>query len=295
MSLERIMVIGAGFMGSGIAQVAASHNYQVFLYDVEPQYTTKGFNSINMQLTKRVEKGKLTKESKESIMERIIPVQDLGKAEECELIVEAIVENKSIKGETFAKLDEICKKETILASNTSSIPITDLAAYTKRPDRFIGMHFFSPAPVMPLVEIITGLKTSEETFVMAWEVAKAMGKEPVRVKDGPGFLVNRINNAMRLEAYKCLIEGVATVEDIDKAMRIGLGHKMGPFEQNDYTGLDVGLNVIETLWQNFRDSKWCPPVVLKKLVAAGDFGRKAGLGWYDYSEGDKKPRTDVNF
>lgn len=295
MTVERVLVVGAGFMGSGIAQVVAKHNYQVFLYDVEPQYTIKGLNNINMQLTKRVEKGKITNEEKQSVLERIVPIQDLNKAKECDLVIEAIVENKAIKGQVFVELDQICQEKTIFASNTSSIPITDLAAFTKRPDKFIGMHFFSPAPVMKLVEIITGLKTSQETFLITQEFAQAVGKDPVRVKDGPGFLVNRINNAMRLEAYRCLVEGVASVEDIDKAMRIGLGHAMGPFEQNDFTGLDIGLNVVEMLWQNFRDSKWCPPIVLKKLVVSGDLGRKTGRGWYDYSDGVKKTRTDVEF
>lgn len=295
MKVNKIMVLGAGFMGSGIAQVAAQHEYEVYLYDLDLPTIKKGLDNICSQLTKRVEKGKLTDEEKRLIMSRIFPADDFEKAVECDLVIEAIVEDKTIKGAVFAQLDMICPEKTILASNTSSIPITDLAAYTKRPDRFIGMHFFSPVPVMQLVEIITGFKTSDETFYTAWEVAKCMKKEPVRVKDGPGFLVNRINNAMRLEAYRCLMEGVASIEDIDKAMKLGVGYAMGPFEQNDFSGLDVGLNVIETLWQSFRDSKWCPPVILKKLVVSGDLGRKTGRGWYDYSEGEKKPRTDVKY
>lgn len=293
--IQRILVVGAGFMGSGIAQVAAQHNYIVFFYDIESQYTESGLININMSLAKQVKKGRITNNEKQSILNNIVPIQDLIKANECDLVIEAIVENKTIKGEVFTELDQICKKTTIFASNTSSIPITDLAAFTKRPNRFIGMHFFSPAPVMKLIEVITGFRTSEETFQTVKKFVESIGKEPVRVKDGPGFLVNRINNAMRLEAYKCLVEGVASIEDIDKAMRIGLGHTMGPFEQNDFTGLDVGLDVIETLWHNFGDSKWCPPVVLKKLVVSGDLGRKTGCGWYDYSDDVKKPRTDIEF
>ena len=191
-------------------------------------------------------------------------------------------------------MEEICPPPVLFASNTSSIPITELATATRRPDRFAGMHFFSPVPVMKLVEIIRGLKTADETVQVIKELTDRIGKVGVFVKDGPGFLVNRVNAALRNEVYNCLAEGVATIEDIDKALKFGLGHPMGPFELGDFVGLEIGLAVAETLWENFKDPKWRPALSLRKLVASGDLGRKTGKGWYDYTSGEKKPRTDIH-
>ena len=207
--------------------------------------------------------------------------------------VEAIIENKQAKLDLFRQLEEICPPHVIFASNTSSIPITELATATRRPDKFAGMHFFSPVPVMKLVEIIRGLKTSDATIQVISDLTDKIGKIGVFVKDGPGFLVNRVNAALRNEVYNCLAEGVATIEDIDKALKFGLGHPMGPFELGDFVGLDIGLAVAETLWDNFKDPKWRPSLLLKKLVASGDLGRKTGKGWYDYTSGEKKTRTDI--
>jgi 3-hydroxybutyryl-CoA dehydrogenase len=226
---------------------------------------------------------------------RISKSTNLDDASQVDLVIEAVFENYEVKKDIMQKLDAVCKPECILASNTSSIPITQLAATVKRPDKFIGMHFFSPVPVMKLVELISGIKTTEETVIAVEEVAAKMGKTTVRVKDVPGFLVNRINNAFRQEAYKCLEEGVATPEDIDKALKMGLNHPMGPFELADYVGLDIGYSIINTLYAGYKDNKWCPNMTLEKLVISGDLGRKTGKGWYDYTSGEKKARTDVKF
>jgi len=295
MDIKKVMVIGAGFMGSGIAQVSAQAGYKVYLYDISSEAVEKGMAGVKKNLTRSVEKGKIAEESKNEALALIVPSINLEDSNDVDLVIEAVFENVDVKKDIFQKLDAICKPECIFASNTSSIPITQLASAVKRPDKFIGMHFFSPVPVMKLVELIRGIKTTEETIRVVEEVAVNMGKTTVRVKDVPGFLVNRINNALRQEAYKCLEEGVATVEDIDKALKMGLNHPMGPFELADFVGLDIGHNIINTLYQGYKDNKWCPNMTLEKLVLSGDLGRKTGKGWYDYSSGEKKPRTDVTF
>jgi 3-hydroxybutyryl-CoA dehydrogenase len=211
------------------------------------------------------------------------------------LVIEAIFENIDMKKEVFQRLDSVCKPETIYASNTSSIPITKLAMAVTHPDKFVGMHFFSPVPVMKLVEVIKGFKTSLETIIAVEGVVVRLGKESVRVKDVPGFLVNRLNYALRCEAYNLLRDGVASMEDIDKATKLGLRHPMGPFELADFVGLDVNLNGVKTLYENYGEIKWKPSMILEKLVINGELGRKTGKGWYDYTFGEKKPRTDIEF
>ena len=295
MHIRKIMVVGSGFMGSGIAQVAAAAGFTVIMQDIKEELVQKGMATIEKNLKNGVAKGKLSEEDMKATPGRITPTLDLSLAKDCDAVIEVIFENKQAKMELFKKLDELCPPEVIFASNTSSIPITELATSTKRPERFAGMHFFSPVPVMKLVEVIRGLKTSEETAVTIKELAEKFGKVPVCVKDGPGFFVNRVNAALRDEVYRCLAEGVATIEDIDKALKFGLNHPMGPFELNDFVGLEIGLAVFETLWENFKDPKWAPSLILKKMVASGDLGRKTGKGWYDYTSGEKKPRTDLNF
>ena len=294
MEIKRIMVIGAGFMGSGIAQVIAAAGYEVALSDITEECIRKGMAAIEKNLAGGVAKGKLAEADKTATLGRIIATTELTPARDCDLVIEAIIENKQAKLDLFRQLEAICPPHVFFASNTSSIPITELATATKRPDRFAGMHFFSPVPVMKLVEIIRGLKTVDETVQVIRELTDRIGKVGVFVKDGPGFLVNRVNAALRNEVYNCLTEGVATIEDIDKALKFGLGHPMGPFELGDFVGLDIGLAVAETLWENFKDPKWRPALSLRKLVASGDLGRKTGKGWYDYTSGEKKPRTDIH-
>ena len=294
MEIKRIMVVGAGFMGSGIAQVMAAAGYDVVLMDIADGFVRKGVAAIEKNLAGSVAKGKLAEADKTATLGRIIATTELTPARDCDLVIEAIIENKQAKMDLYRQLEEICPPHVFFASNTSSIPITELATATKRPDRFAGMHFFSPVPVMKLVEIIRGLKTADATVQVIQELTDRIGKVGVLVKDGPGFLVNRVNAALRNEVYNCLAEGVATIEDIDKALKFGLGHPMGPFELGDFVGLDIGLAVAETLWDNFKDPKWRPALSLRKLVASGDLGRKTGKGWYDYTSGEKKPRTDIH-
>ena len=295
MKIDQIFVAGAGFMGSGIAQVALQAGYSVILYDLNEELAAKGKEKLADSLEKRVAKGKLEPSSAKEYISRLKATADLRDAGSAGLVIESVVEKAEVKKKLFQELDNVCPEEVIFCSNTSSISITDLSSVTVRPDKVIGLHFFSPAPVMKLVEVIKGLKTSRQTTDTIVELANKFGKEPVLVKDSPGFLVNRINNALRLEAYRCLEEGIASIEDIDKAMKLGLGHPMGPFELADFVGLDIGYSILETLWQNFREDRWAPPMMLKKLVIAGDLGRKTDRGWYEYASGEKKLRQDIDY
>ncbi len=295
MEVKTIMIVGAGFMGAGIAQVAAQAGYKVRLYDISEAAVEKGIAGIKKILGKNLGKGKITQAALDAALALIVPSTKLEDAKDCEMAIEAVFENFELKKDIFEKLDAICPPEAILATNTSSIPITKIAAAVKRPDKFIGMHFFSPVPVMKLCEIIRGIKTSDDSVKVTTEVAEKMGKVTVISKDVPGFIVNRINAAFRNEAYRCMEEGVATIEDIDKAIKFGLNHPMGPFELADFVGLDVGFNVASTLYAGYKDSRFAPNATLEKLNISGDLGRKTGKGWYDYSSGEKKPRTDVKF
>lgn len=295
MEIKKIMIVGAGLMGGGIAQVAAQNGYAVLLNDQSPELVDKGVNTLAKILEGRVKKEKMTAAQKEEVLSRIQKSTRIEDAGEADFVIEAVFENFEVKKTIFQKLDDICRDEVILASNTSSIPITSLATTVKRPDKVIGMHFFSPVPAMRLVEIIRALKTSEETTRITEAVAAGMKKESIRVKDVPGFLVNRVNAAFRNEVYACLQEGVASLEDIDKAIKLGLNHPMGPFELGDFVGLEIGLNVFKTLYEGYKDPKFRPALILEKLVQSGDLGRKTGKGWYDYTTGEQKPRKDVNF
>lgn len=295
METGKIMVVGSGLMGSGIAQVAVQAGYDVLLNDTTEALVKRGEATLANNLDRQVKKGKLSEAEKTALMARVHLSTTLDDAAGADFIVEAAFENFDVKQGIFRKLDTVCRPEVIFATNTSSLPITKLAATAGRPDRFIGMHFFSPVPVMALVEIIRGLKTSEETMAVTEAVVAKMGKESVRVKDVPGFLVNRINTALRAEAYNCLAEGVASIEDIDKALKLALRHPMGPFEVADFVGLDVGIAVLRSLYEGYKDIKWRPSMLLEQLVASGDLGQKTGRGWYDYTSGEKKPRKDVKF
>jgi 3-hydroxybutyryl-CoA dehydrogenase len=295
MKIQKIMIVGSGFMGSGIAQVALQAGYDVILNDTTRELAERGFRTVSSNLDRHVKKGTLSEGDKTALLGRITLSGDLEDAAVADFIEEAAFEDFEVKKGIFKKLDAVCRPDVVLATNTSSIPITKLAATVSRPEKFIGMHFFSPVPVMGLVEIIRALKTSSETVDVAEAVVKRMGKESVRVKDVPGFLVNRINNALRNEAYNCLTEGVAGIEDIDKALKLALRHPMGPFELADFVGLDVGFGVARTLYEGYKDVKWRPNMLLEQLVQSGDLGRKTGKGWYDYTSGEKKPRTDIKF
>jgi len=281
--MEKIFVLGAGTMGAGIVQAFAQKGYEVIVRDIKPEFVEKGIAGINKGLTKLVAKGKMTEEVKEDILSRISGTTDMNLAADCDLVVEAAVENMKIKKEIFAELDGICKPETILASNTSSLSITEVASATKRPDKVIGMHFFNPAPVMKLVEIIKGIATSQETFDAIKELSVSIGKEPVEVAEAPGFVVNRILIPMINEASFILQEGIASVEDIDAAMKYGANHPMGPLALGDLVGLDVCLAIMDVLYNETGDSKYRASSTLRKYVRAGWLGRKTGRGFYNYN------------
>jgi 3-hydroxybutyryl-CoA dehydrogenase len=283
MDIQRVSVIGAGQMGSGIAQVAAQSGLHVTLVDVDEARVNKGLQTIEKNLGRQLEKGRLTEEQKEEILGRLRPMTDLAAAvAEVDLVIEAVVENKQVKADLFRQLDEHTPAHTILATNTSSLPITEIAAATKRPEKVIGMHFMNPVPVMKLVEVIRGLATSDETFRVVDRLARHMGKTPVEVQDFPGFVSNRVLMPMINEAIYAVYEGVATPEAIDEVMKLGMNHPMGPLTLADFIGLDTCLYIMETLYEGFGDSKYRPCPLLRKYVAAGWLGRKTGRGFYVY-------------
>jgi len=280
--LMRVMVIGAGQMGSGIAQVAAQAGFEVTLQDLQDAYVERGLQTIRQSLARFVKKGQLSEEQVGEIVGRIHPTTALEHASDADIVIEAAIEQMSVKKEIFGRLDAIAPAHAILASNTSSLSITDLAAATKRPDQVIGMHFMNPVPLMPLVEMIRGMQTSDATFDAVFALASQMGKTPLSVRDFPGFISNRILMPMINEAIYCLYEGVAEPEAIDQIMKLGMNHPMGPLQLADFIGLDTCLYIMEVLYNGFADSKYRPCPLLRKYVEAGWLGKKSGRGFYEY-------------
>jgi len=282
LSIQKVMVVGAGQMGSGIAQVAAQAGLQVILRDVEDRFVQKGLGVIDKNLSRDVEKGRKTAEEQAAILSRIQGTTDLKGAAGADLVIEAVTENLAVKQALFQDLDRICGPEAIFASNTSSLPITQLAASTSRADRFIGMHFMNPVPVMKLVEIIRGLATSDPVYEAVRELADRMGKTSVVVADYPGFVSNRVLMPLINEAIFCVYEGVASVEDVDTVMKLGMNHPMGPLTLADFIGLDTCLSIMEVLYEGYNDPKYRPCPLLRKMVMAGRLGKKTGRGFYTY-------------
>lgn len=284
MEVKTIFVIGAGQMGSGIAQVFAVKGYKVFLHDLKQEFVDRGMAGIKKNLARQVEKGKMEQAAMDAALANIQPSTDVQNAKDVELVIEAAIENIAIKSSIFKELDGIIKEGTIVASNTSSLPITEIGAVMSHPENFIGMHFFNPVPVMKLVEVIKGLATSTEVFNTVKALAEDIGKSPVEVEDFPGFVGNRILLPMINEAVYTLHEGVASIEDIDAVMRLGMNHPMGPLQLADYIGLDTCLAIMETLHEGLGDSKYRPCPLLRKYVKAGWLGKKTGRGFYTYDK-----------
>lgn len=285
MTMTKIGVLGAGSMGGGIAHLAAVKGLDVILCDVEQRFVDGAVQRIAGFLDKNVAKQKMTVEEKDAALQRITTTTNMEDLASVPLVIEAIFEDMDIKKTAFQKLDQICGPETIIASNTSSMSITTLAAATSRPDRVVGMHFFNPPLVMRLVEVIRGYYTSDETVARVSDVSRAMGKTPVEVKkDTPGFIVNRIMMPQFLEAVRIAEEGIASIEDIDTAVKLGLNYPMGPFELMDFTGVEISVHVSDYFVEEYKDMKWNAPQLLKNIVRAGRLGKKTGAGWYDYDK-----------
>lgn len=283
MSIQNVMVIGAGQMGSGIAQVCAQAGLNVKLNDMKQEAYERGIGTITKNLSRNVEKGRMTEEEKTAVLGRITPSLDLKDAHDVDIVIEAAVENMAVKHSIFKTLDEVAPKHAILATNTSSLPITEIAAVTNRPEQVIGMHFMNPVPVMKLVEIIRGLATSDEVYKKVEEMTLQLSKTPVEVNDFPGFVANRILMPMINEAIFTLQEGVATKEAIDDIMKLGMNHPMGPLQLADFIGLDTCLYIMEVLHDGFGDSKYRPSPLLRQYVKAGWLGKKTGRGFYEYT------------
>ncbi|MEP6769511.1 MAG: 3-hydroxybutyryl-CoA dehydrogenase [Acidobacteriota bacterium] len=285
MTIRKVGVLGAGLMGSGIAEVAAKSGYETVVREVSDELGKRGLARIEGSLAKAVEKKKLAPEERDAARGRLSTTTNLSDLADCDILVEAIIENLDLKKETYRELDRLCKPETIFCSNTSSLTITEMSAATSRADRFAGLHFFNPVPVMKLVEVVRTIATSEETFETVFEFATSLGKDPIRARDNSGFVVNRLLVPYLLDAVRALEEGVGSAEDIDKGMELGCGHPMGPLKLLDFVGLDTTYYISQIMFDEYREKRFAPPPLLKRMVLAGRLGRKSGRGFYEYGGG----------
>ncbi len=293
MQIKTVGVVGCGLMGSGIAQVAAEAGYEVLVREVSEELLKKGLGRIEGFLKKGVEKGKVTPERMKEVVGRLEGTTDLARLASCDIVVEAVIESIEAKREVFQTLDEACSAHTIFASNTSSLSITEMAACTRRPDRFVGLHFFNPVPLMKLVEVVRSPLTSPAAFDVAFEFGKSLGKIPIRATDKSGFIVNRLLVPYLLDAIRALEEGVGSIVDIDEGMRLSCGHPMGPLTLLDFVGLDTTYYIANIMFDEFREKRFAPPPLLKRMIQAGLYGKKTGKGFYDYSAEPPKPMTGL--
>ncbi|MCA1578108.1 MAG: 3-hydroxyacyl-CoA dehydrogenase family protein [Acidobacteria bacterium] len=295
MEIRKVGVLGCGLMGAGIAQVAATAGYQTVVKEVSEEFINKGFGGIEKSLAKFAEKGTITADQQTEIRGRLSGTTSFEPLADCDIIIEAIIENLEEKRGTYSKLDELCKPETIFASNTSSLSITEMMTATspERQQRFIGLHFFNPVPLMKLVEVVRTILTDEAVYEQAVAFGKSLGKVPVRAGDKTGFIVNRLLVPYMLDSIRALEEGVGSIVDIDNAMKLGCGYPMGPFTLGDFVGLDTTYYIAEIMFNEFREKRFAPPPLLKRMVLAGLYGRKSGRGFYDYTKDAKNP-TPMN-
>jgi 3-hydroxybutyryl-CoA dehydrogenase len=282
MKINRVGVLGAGLMGSGIAEVCAKAGYETIVREVSDELVQKGIGRVDSSLAKAVDRGKLSAADRDAARGRLTATTRVADLAGCDLVIEAVVENLDAKKELFGELDRLCRDSAIFCSNTSSLTITELSAATRRPDRFAGLHFFNPATVMKLVEVVRTIATSEETIGTVFEFAGSLGKEPILAQDNSGFIVNRLLVPYMLDAVRALEEGVGTKEDIDKGMELGCGHPMGPLKLLDFVGLDTTYAIAEIMFNEYREKRFAPPPLLKRMVLAGRYGRKSGRGFYEY-------------
>ena len=295
MEIRKVGVLGCGLMGAGIAQVAATAGFETVVKEVSDEFINKGFASIEKSLAKFAEKGTITTGQQSEIRNRLSGTTDFNALAECDIVIEAIIENLEEKRSTYRQLDQLCKPETIFASNTSSLSITEMMTATspERQQRFVGMHFFNPVPLMKLVEVVRTILTDEAVYEQAVEFSKKLGKVPVRAGDKTGFIVNRLLVPYMLDSIRALEEGVGSIVDIDNAMKLGCGYPMGPFTLGDFVGLDTTYYIAEIMFNEFREKRFAPPPLLKRMVLAGLYGRKSGRGFYDYTKDPKNP-TPMN-
>lgn len=283
MAIKKVGVLGCGLMGSGIAQTAAQSGYEVIVREINQELLDKGLGRIKDFLSKGVEREKLSQSEMDETLSKITGTTELSDLSDCDIVIEAIIENMEMKAELYKELSEVCKPETIFASNTSSLSITEMASHTNRPDKMVGLHFFNPVPLMKLVEVARSVSTSSESFDTVYQFAKSLGKTPVKCGDSTGFIVNRLLVPYLLDSIRQLENGLATVDDIDNALKLGLGYPMGPFTLLDFVGIDTTLYIADIMFEEFKEHKYAAPPLMRRMVHAGYFGKKSGKGFYDYT------------